>query len=404
MATVRFSDQHSATGDGMSALHSATHDGSLSQCRVSRRNRIVTPTSARLLLPIVDARGWTRRAEVDPGGPPPVSNASDEVVVDRLACQKVASVLASTGVPEECEEVCVPLATDVLGNFYLGLVAICHQTQALRGRIASVPTRGWDYLHAKWLEAAMRDAKLLAPETWACLSAAALAHVFADSASGNTLTDVEGRASLVNDLGRRMLERGWWTLCDLYELSSKRIATGDPNLVSLLGSFRAYNDPLWKKSFFLLGLMRNSAGWVYADRDELGAPVDYHEVRGHLRLGTVIVNDFQLRRKLLRRVPVQEVEDIALRTRVGEAIRLVAEIAGVRDCMRLHYLFWNLFRSVCLREAPCCHTPPPGSVLPTRYAYLVVGQGGGGCPFATVCPSADLAERYVEHAFKTDWY
>src|SRR5262249_55322919 len=160
--------------------------------------------------------------------------------------------------------------------------------------------------------------------------------------------------------------------------SGQRIATGTPNMVSLLGTFRAYNDPVRKKAFFLLGLMRNSAGWVYADGDHLGAPVDYHEVRGHLRLGTVLVIYVRLPEKLLKRIPVEEVEDVALRAHVAEAIHSIGELAGMRDGMRLHYLFWNLFRSVCLREHPFCRTPPPDSALPARYIHLISISGEPG--------------------------
>jgi hypothetical protein len=131
-----------------------------------------------------------------------MSHASDQIVVDRLACQRVASILARAGVPEDREEVLLPLAPDRVGNFYLGLVAICHQTQTLCGRVAGVPARGWDYLQARWLEAVEHDAQLLAPEGWASLSADALACVFADADAGNTLTAIERRADLLS-LGSR---------------------------------------------------------------------------------------------------------------------------------------------------------------------------------------------------------
>jgi hypothetical protein len=329
---------------------------------------------------------------------------SDLVTVDRHACQRVATILAQAGIPQDREEVHLPLPPDRVGNFYLALVAICHQTQTLRGRVSGQSVRGWDYLQGRWLEAVQRDAQLLDPQSWISLSPDALLQTFTDPEAGNTLTAVDQRAHLLIDLGACMLRGGWASLSDLYDLSGKRIATGVPNLTSLLGSFRAYNDPVRKKSFFLLGLMRNSVGWAYADEEELGAPVDYHEMRGHLRLGTIVVHDAQLREKLLSRTPVDENEDVTLRARVAEAIRTIADMASVRDCMRFHYLFWNLFRSICAREHPYCRTPAPGNAIPARYAHLVGGENGGACPFRAVCPSADLAVRYLEHYFDTDWY
>jgi hypothetical protein len=328
----------------------------------------------------------------------------DLVTVDRHGCQRVANILAQAGIPQDREEVHLPLPPDRVGNFYLALVAICHQTQTLGGRVSGLSVRGWDYLQGKWLEAVQRDEHLLDPHGWISLSPDALIRIFTDAEAGNTLTAVEQRAHLLNDLGEGMRRGEWASLSDLYELSSKRIATDVPNLTSLLGSFRAYNDPVRKKSFFLLGLMRNSVGWTYADEEELGAPVDYHEMRGHLRLGTVVIHTVELRDKLLNRTPVDETEDVALRAGVAEAIRTIADLAGMRDRMRFHYLFWNLFRSICLREQPYCRTPAPDNALPERYAHLVGGDNGGTCPFRAVCPSADLSVRYLEHSFDTDWY
>jgi hypothetical protein len=126
---------------------------------------------------------------------PQVADTAKLVVVDPLACERVASILARVAVPEDREEVILPLPSDAVGNYHLALVAICHQTQALRGRVAGVMARGWDYLQGKWLEAVTRNTELLAPMGWASLSADLLVQVFADEETGNTLTAVDRRAA-----------------------------------------------------------------------------------------------------------------------------------------------------------------------------------------------------------------
>jgi hypothetical protein len=118
----------------------------------------------------------------------------------------------------------------------------------------------------------------------------------------------------------------------------------------------------------------------------------------------VRVQDAVLREKLIRRIPVDEAEDVALRSAVSEAIRFIAARAGVPSPMRLHYTFWNLFRSVCLRENPYCWSYPAGGTLPSRYAHLVDQGHVRRCPFAEVCQSADATDRLLEHSFDTDWY
>jgi hypothetical protein len=327
------------------------------------------------------------------------------IVVNRVRCDQVAQVLTRLGVPEDGEEVEAPsLPASHLGNFYLSLVAICHQTQSLTGSIEGRARRGWDYLQGRWREATSREQALLTSSGWATLTSEGLEQLFEDPLAGRTLSAVNGRTQLLNDLGNVMLQERWRDLEDLYRLADWRIATGSLNLLSLLGRFRAYNDPVRKKSLFLLGLMRNSAGWEFADPSELGPPVDYHEVRGHLRLGTVEVLDPALREKLIRRRPVEQSEDVALRAAVSEAIRLVAERAGIPSPIRFHYLFWNVFRSVCLREGPHCLSYPSNGTLPSTYAHLVGSGDTKRCPFSEICLSTGASDLYLEHAFDTDWY
>ena len=101
---------------------------------------------------------------------------------------------------------------------------------------------------------------------------------------------------------------------------------------------------------------------------------------------------------------VSEREDVAIRSAVHEAIGRISKIHGRVNPMELHYLFWNVFRSVCLRDQPLCHFARDSS-LPARYVPLLnIESNEQRCPFVSICPSADLDARYVEHQFKTDWY
>lgn len=175
-------------------------------------------------------------------------------------------------------------------------------------------------------------------------------------------------------------------------------------MIGLLHMFRAYNDPVQKKSVFLLGLMANTAGWRYADSDALPPPVDYHEVRGHLRLDTVSIADTDLDRRILAREAVSAEDDVQIRAAVRDAILEIARHAGGATAMQLHYLFWNVFRNICLRGAPQCFRFTDMVRLPRRYHHLLVErEGRSACPFVNVCRSAGHA-RHVEHTFDTDWY
>ena len=328
------------------------------------------------------------------------------VCVNFDACDRLAAAIRNMDVPEDREELQPSgLSRAGLSDFYLPLVAICHQTQSLRGTIDGKPTRGWDYLNAMFRRAVERDPSLLGSARWAELSEAELRNLFVDPDAGETLSQPGDRAALLRNLGSVMLAEGWSCFNHLYSAAETRISSGEPNLLGLLARFRAYDDPVRKKSTFLLGLVRNEAGVAFADEENLLPPVDYHEIRGHLRIGTVVVLDRDLRRKLLDRIEVTTDEDVAIRSAVLEAIRYIASRVGLPDSMRLHYLFWNLFRSICTRESPHCRSCPTVSSLPERYDRLLTDSSGSRiCPFASVCRSVDAADRYVEHVFATDWY
>jgi hypothetical protein len=330
------------------------------------------------------------------------------VLVDHQACRRLAQVLASSAIPIDKEDSGLA-GFDRLeaGNFYLLLVAICHQTSprgrpALQGTVAGELKRGWDYLSAKLESAVQSNRELLNPARWAEMSLDELTAIFRDQSLGDLLDDPATRLALIRDLGSVCLGNRWRWFEVLYELSGRRVATGENSLFSLLSRFHAYRDPVKKKSCFVLSLMRNSKLWTYLDDDQLGPPVDYHEVRGHLRIGTVRIASSSLDEKLHKGIPVTAAEDVAIRQAVYDAIMLLSDLSGLRNPSQLHYLFWNIFRSYCVRENPFCTTPC--QTVPERYRHLLSRDGDTHCPFASVCASVDTKNRYYEHVFETDFY
>jgi hypothetical protein len=297
-----------------------------------------------------------------------------------------------------------------IGNFYLLLVAICHQTTPrdglpLEGKIGKRTLRGWDYLSAKLENAARLDRQILSPAFWRDITAARLREMFRDETFGETLTDPDGRARLIRDLGHQMRTKGWKSADEIYDAAYGNVSTGSSNLLDLLSEFYAYRDPVHKKAFFFLALMQNSRLWVYSDPDHVGAPVDYHEVRGHLRLGTVQILDPDLRSKLLSGSEVTSGEDVSIRQAVHEALMLVSKYSGINNASQLHYLFWNIFRSCCTRENPHCVACSSTCTLPSRYVPLtLIDRGERHCPFSGVCESFGREPKLLEHIVRTDYY
>src|SRR6266849_6933277 len=276
------------------------------------------------------------------------STGSESVIVDREVCRSVGALLRARTIPEDREDSSLSGFTpSQIANFYFLLVAICHQTsprgrKPLEGTVGGLHLRGWDYLSGRLEAKACSNKEILSPQFWANVTESEVRALFRDETLGERLTNPAGRAALVRDLGQKMLCHSWNSAEQLYADSRGRIADGTPNLLDLLSEFLAYNDPVRKKSYFFLALMRNAGLWTYSDPENLGAPVDYHEVRGHLRIGTVQVCDPDLRSKLLAGEDVTPKEDVSIRNAVHQAIMLISEYSGLRNPSQLHYMFWNV--------------------------------------------------------------
>lgn len=276
------------------------------------------------------------------------------VRVDNDRCRRVASIIGAVDVPVPAEE--GPLAgiiESAVPNFYFVLVAICHQTSPmgqtqLSGKLKDGTTAsGWDYLRKRFLDRAVERSELLDPNAWLSTTTDAVERMFEDEDHQRTLIGSDRRAMLIRDLGQRFRALGVNDIRAVYVQSQGWLRRPDGGMYQLLRSFEAYRDPIQKKSSFFLELARGQAGWTFKDPEALSPPVDYHEVRGHLRLGTVVVEDAGLRERLRTGADVSSVEDTDIRGAVQEAIERVSSHHGKVSCSRLHYLFWNTFRNCC---------------------------------------------------------
>jgi len=335
----------------------------------------------------------------------------ERVAIDVVTCRRLGALLKSQPVPEEREEQSLEgFTTKQVGNFYLVLVGICHQTsplngQVLEGNIGERKLRGWDYLSAKLEAQARQNPQFLSPKSWSQISESDVRRIFRGQHVGGRLTDPAGRAQLIRDLGRKMHSHSWEYADQIYQNCDGRILTGSPNLINVLSSFKAYSDPVKKKSFFFLSLMQNRGVWTYTDPTNLAAPVDYHEVRGHLRLGSVRINDVELRAKLMAGSEVTPEDDILIRQAVQEALGRISDYSGLCNPSRAHYAFWNIFRSCCTRENPHCKACPSNCTLPERYVPLTLfPDGTRRCAFSDVCASANIKQKFQESRVKTNYY
>ena len=332
---------------------------------------------------------------------------SDKVIVDQDQCRILGEFIKTRSIPAAQEELIkYNISNLVLNNLYFTIVSICHQTTphngpALQGYIDGKLRRGWDYLREKWIKAVEYNPTRVSRTSLAWLSAQDIEEILIDETLGSTISDLKGRAILLNDIGRKMLAFNFKDIQSLYEISGGYLVSDkEAGLIELCEHFLAYNaDPVKKKLYFFLALMFNQGLWQYHDPENLGTPVDYHEARGHLRCQTVKVVDQDLEDKILNGREVMEEEDVQIRKAIFEAIMLISKFSG-RTPNDLHYFFWNIFRNCCRRDETHCNSCGQHLSLPDRYQRLSPGQ----CIFSGSCKSAGLKIKLTDHVINTNLY
>lgn len=331
------------------------------------------------------------------------------VEINTAACLRLAEYIRSEdGVPMDSEDPMPHMFPEaVKHNAWWAMVAINQQTTpvvgpALRGTVAGKFLRGWDYLLQKAIQGANADGTMFTRGWLLDMTPQKLRALYLDDVEGDTLSQVETRTQLLVELGMFLQEHGWHSVQRAYEISGGYIMRADGRgLAQTLSRARAYQDPVQKKFFYLLAIMRNQGFWTYHDDFRLSSPVNYHEQRIHLRLGTVKILDRRLAERIKKREEITEQQDIDIRETVRKAIELIALLLDVSPS-RMHYYFWNHSRNCCSRDAPHCFSCGDRCTLPERYRT----QDDHRCIFAGVCESVgkDVKKMLLEPRLdKTIW-
>jgi hypothetical protein len=239
--------------------------------------------------------------------------APPKEAVDRVA-ERVKE-LASGYEPPDFAEVPTPDAA-------LFLTAIDHRTgfEEAHEVDGAGPYEGSALLWALGLRAERRAPGALAARSLLGVDPAAIAAVF--RIGGESLAEPERRAALWDDLARGLIENYQGEATVLIEATGGRLG-GEGGALKHLGGFRAFSDPLQKKSFLLCKIWERR-GWLpVADPENWQISSDNVLMRLALRSGLVEQG---------------EVEEVRAATR--DAFKAVAERAGISPPV-LDDLLWE---------------------------------------------------------------
>ncbi len=196
--------------------------------------------------------------------------------------------------------------------------------------------------------------------------------------------DPEVRVYLLKDLGIKITKLFNGRALELITKSSNLIRGVDtqPGLLDLLRIFRAYEDPVEKKSFLLIKFLIGRRILNPKDPWSLEIPVDNHLTRIALRTGLINVKG-RLWKYIKAFKPVTRDDDMLIRLFVRRAYKTISVKYHI-DIGVLDDFLWIMGRKICLRdEEPQCDK----------------------CLFKKFCRAYRDREYLVkEHNYYTTWY
>lgn len=169
--------------------------------------------------------------------------------------------------------------------FYID--AICHQTQNFYGKINGVFYKGWDYLLFSFKKEFERDKSFIDTKIMKKIKGEDLKRILNNS--GDRYYE---RAYLLRNCAF-ILDRDFkGDIFEIHRISEGYIKReGKPDLITLFHKFKAYSDPLNKKTYLFINIAKKVGFWDIKDPENLWTPVDYHLERVSLRVGLIEVDE-----------------------------------------------------------------------------------------------------------------
>ena len=294
-------------------------------------------------------------------------------------------------------------------EFWFYVVAICQSTRTLEGHVDGRWLRGGDYLLAACRRRFDSDRDFFTARRMMRIEEDMLEGLLSDDGNPDhsTIDRVEERVGLLRDCARVLLKRFSEDVMMIYDVSEGYLVRRDgKGILNLLKNFRAYSDPVEKKSFLLLMYLNESGIWKIRDLENLKIAVDYHIMRIALRAGIVNITDNSFASRLLQRKRVRQIEDCKVRKTVREACSLLSKYSDYSS-FNIDTMLWNIGRSCCFYEHdPVCGDRTCNKRDKCSYIKATNYTCPGRCIFDGVCLGSreDRYRKLWETNVYTEYY
>ncbi|MEM1713709.1 MAG: iron-sulfur cluster loop [Desulfurococcaceae archaeon] len=315
----------------------------------------------------------------------------DIVGIDKIMVDRVGRVLRGKA-PELLslnvfDEKYYPPKNDEIENvlrYFIVMVAMDHRlSRPGRQYYACLEDgcyKGADLLYRLGMRKYLENHEFFSPQKLSTITVEEVSRAF--SVKEVSPPDIEVRTLLLRDLGIKLTKLYDSSVTKLLINSNNRIRGSlfEPGLVDNLKFFRAYEDPVEKKSMLFAKFI--IARGYFKPVDQPDVAVDNHLSRIAYRLGLVMVSG-TLWDKIKNEVEFTPEEDILLRLTIRRAYRYISEKAKLSP-INVDDFFWIMGRTICLRDSsPLCDK----------------------CFFKGFCKARKHSAFMVkEHVFYNTWY
>ena len=290
---------------------------------------------------------------------------------------------------------------DVL-RYFIFMVAIDHRTSknnSFEGYVEGEFFHGADLLYRLGMKMYAEDPEFFSPAHMASITRDELIRwlsVKSKDGKRKTVWDPDIRVVLLRNLGKRILKLYEGKVSEIIARSHNYLKK--PNnlgLIDRLKAFKAYSDPVEKKSYLFTKFITRRALFRYKDPENSEVPVDNHLTRIALRLGFVKLNE-GLKMKIVNGIPFSAEEDIELRFAVRKAYKILSRLLNM-DPLILDDLLWSFGRHCCTYANPIC-------IRGCNDPCSKLGLCTKCCVFEPICPSYKEANPITEHNYSDTFY
>lgn len=240
-----------------------------------------------------------------------------------------------------------PLDDFIYTNYVFFMVAIDHRTHGTKRFKATIDGQsyhGSDLMFYLARMAQKKEAYLFTAHKLVDISEEDVASIF--TIGGRVVRNPSQRAMLLQDGAKKILKYYDGDVRNLFKMSDGYLNREDgKGILQLLKSFEAYKDPLQKKSFLLVKILRRQNLLTIRDIQNLTFPVDNVLMTIALQSGLLKVNDETLEKKLLDGELLSDDEAVQLRKATQQAFELVSRTSGLSPDI-LDDLLWTYGREI----------------------------------------------------------